>query len=150
MLLEDHKRRIAGKYIPKMLQFKFASSHLSSSSDGGVADPAGEKSESGERPDKSENPKAGVAGLRPSGIAQQLGHLQPVVREVVDDEDQGAHPVHVVAPAEGEQGEGGHVVDEHLPEVLDAHIKSNVDCFSYLSLHVKELGKEEGPVEGHL
>ena len=86
---------------------KFASLNLSSSCDGGVANPAGEKSEAGERPDKSENPKAGVTGLGPSGIPQQLGHLQPVVRKVVDDEDQGAHPVHVVAPAEREEGQGG-------------------------------------------
>lgn len=109
------------KCIPKVLQLKFASLNLSSSCDGGVANPAGEKSEAGERPDKSENPKAGVTGLRPSGIAQQLGHLQPVVRKVVDDEDQGAHPVHVVAPAEREEGQGGQVVDEHLPEVLGSH-----------------------------
>ena len=98
-----------------------ASSNLSCSLDGGVANPAGEKSKPGECPNKCEDPEAGVAGLRPSGVAQELCHLQPVVREVVDDEDQGAHPVHVVAPAEGEEGQGGHVVDEHLPEVLDAH-----------------------------
>ena len=95
--------------------------YLSCSCDRGVANPAGKKSESGERPDECEDPKAGVAGLCPSGIPQQLGHLQPVVSEVVDDEDQGAHPVHVVAPAEGEEGKGGQVVDEHLPKVLHTH-----------------------------
>ena len=46
-----------------------------------------------------------------------------MVSEVVDDEDQGAHPVHVVAPAEGEEGKGGQVVDEHLPKVLSPHVK---------------------------
>ena len=78
--------------------------NLSSSCNSGVANPAGEKSESRERPDEGEDPEAGVAGLRPPGVPQQLGHLKPVVGEVVDDEDEGAHAVHVVAPAEGEQG----------------------------------------------
>ena len=105
---------------PTTSDTNFASSNLSSSCDGGVANPAGEKSKPGECPDKCEDPEAGVAGLCPSGVAQKLRHLEPVVRKVVDDEDQGAHPVHVVAPAEGEEGQGGHVVDEHLPEVLDA------------------------------
>ena len=41
-----------------------------------------------------------------------------MICKVMDEKDQGAHPVHVVGPAEDEQGQGGNVVDEHLPEVL--------------------------------
>ena len=115
--------------LPTTSDTNYASSNLSSSCDGGVANPAGEKSKSGECPNKCEDPEAGVAGLCPSGVAQKLRHLEPVVREVVDDEDQGAHPVHVIAPAEGEEGQGGHVVDEHLPEVLDAHQVQRQLCF---------------------
>ena len=107
------------------------SSNLSSSCDSGVANPAGEKSESRECPDESEDPKTGVAGLCPPGVAQQLGHLKPVVGEVVDDEDEGAHAVHVVGPAEGEQGQGGHVVDEHLPEVLHPNILSPTPTIAF-------------------
>ena len=71
-----------------------------------------------------------------SGVFAQLGQLHPVVGQVVDHEDEGAHPMHLIAPAECEKSEGGNVVDEHLPEVF--------------SLHVGELGDQEGPVEGHL
>ena len=41
-----------------------------------------------------------------------------MISEVVDEDDEGANPVHLRGPAEGEEGEGGEVVDEHLPPVL--------------------------------
>ena len=69
------------------------------------------------------------------GISRHLGQLHPVVRHVVDQNDQGANPVHLSGPAEREEGEGGQVVDEHLHEVLP--------------LDIRELGEEEGPVESH-
>ena len=71
-----------------------------------------------------------------SGIFEQLGQLHPVVGKVVDHKNKGAHPMHLVAPAEGEKSQGGNVMDEHLPKVF--------------SLHVRELGEQHGPVKGHL
>ena len=121
--------------------------YLSSLRCGGVDDPGGEDAEAGVRPRQAEHHKGDVtAFLRTRGqfptivhhisrVLGQLGQLHPVVGQVVDDEDKGAHPVHVVAPAEGEQGEGGDVVDEHLQEVF--------------SPHVTELGHQKRKVEGH-
>ena len=54
----------------------------------------------------------------------------------MDQDDQGANSVHLCGPAEGEEGEGGEVVDEHLSEVFP--------------LDIRELGEEERPVESHL
>ena len=54
----------------------------------------------------------------------------------MDNEDEGAHPDKVGGPGEHDQGDGGLVVDEHLPEVFP--------------LDVKELAEGEGPVECHL
>ena len=54
----------------------------------------------------------------------------------MDEDDEGANPVHLSGPAEGEESQGGQVVDEHLGEVFP--------------LHVRELREEEGPVESHL
>ena len=45
-------------------------------------------------------------------------------------------PGEIAGPWEGEEGDGGDVVDEHLCEVLP--------------LHVRPLGDGEGPVEGEL
>ena len=45
-------------------------------------------------------------------------------------------PGEVAGPGEGEEGDGGDVVDEHLHKVLP--------------LHVEELHDGEGPVEGEL
>lgn len=59
-----------------------------------------------------------------------------MISEVVDEDDEGANPVHLRGPAEGEEGEGGEVVDEHLSEVFP--------------LHIGELCEKEGPVESHL
>ena len=59
-----------------------------------------------------------------------------MISKVVDEDDEGADPVHLSGPAESEQGEGGEVVDEHLGEVFP--------------LHIRELCEEEGPVESHL
>ena len=92
-----------------------------------------------------------------SGVLAHLGQLHPVVGKVVHHEDEGTHSVHLVAPAgdqdqheggfstrenlysplpEGEQGQGGEVVDEHLPKVF--------------ALHIGELGHQKRPVERHL
>ena len=86
----------------------------------------------------SENPVGNYLLCRHliSGIFAQLGQLHPVVRQVVDHKNKGAHPMHLVAPAEGEKSEGGNVVNEHLPKVF--------------ALHVGELGEQEGPVKSHL
>ena len=125
-------------------------SDLRSARGGGVDDPGREESEPGEGPGEGEHHERGVAGGVPAGVAEELGQLEPVVGEVVDQEDQGAHPVHVVGPAEGEQGQGRHVVDEHLPEVLEQDWPGFQMVLDHLSLDIKELGDEEGPVEGHL
>ena len=54
----------------------------------------------------------------------------------MDDKDEGANPGEVAGPAEGHQGNGGDVVDKHLPEVL--------------TLHIIKLRKAQGPVETQL
>ena len=74
-----------------------------------------------------------------SCVLGHLGQLHPVVSEVVHQDHQRSDPAnmednkylvdrrieevscspeHLRGPAEGEQGEGGEVVDEHLPPVL--------------------------------
>ena len=58
-----------------------------------------------------------------SSIFTQLGEFHPVVGEVMDHENKGAHAMHLVAPAESEKGKGGEMVDEHLPEVFPLHIE---------------------------
>ena len=37
----------------------------------------------------------------------------------MDTQYERPYPHHVVAPGEEHEGEGGHVVDHHLPEVLE-------------------------------
>ena len=54
----------------------------------------------------------------------------------MDDHDQGAHPEEVGRPGEHDQGNGGLVVDKHLPKVL--------------SLNIKELTETQRPVKGQL
>ena len=54
----------------------------------------------------------------------------------MDDEDECSHPDEVRGPGEHDEGDGGLVVDEHLPEVLP--------------LDIEELTEGQGPVEGHL
>ena len=71
-----------------------------------------------------------------SSIFTQLGEFHPVVGEVMDHENKGAHAMHLVAPAESKKGEGGEMVDEHLPEVF--------------SLYVKKLKDGERPIERQL
>ena len=41
-----------------------------------------------------------------------------MISKVMNEKHQRAHPVHVIGPAEDKQGKGGHMVDEHLPEIL--------------------------------
>ena len=52
-------------------------------------------------------------------ISSKLGELQPMISKVMNEKHQKAHPVHVIGPAEDKQGKGGHMVDEHLPEILN-------------------------------
>ena len=104
----------------------------------------------GYHPDGCEDDQHRLAGPAVLGVPQQLGQLQQRISAVVDDEDESSYSDEMSCPAEHNEGDGGLVVDEHLPEVLDAH---QVQCqllVSYLSLHVKELSKEKGPVERHL
>ena len=54
----------------------------------------------------------------------------------MDEDDEGANPVHLCGPAESEESQGGQVMDEHLSEIF--------------SLHIRELCEEERPVESHL
>lgn len=54
----------------------------------------------------------------------------------MNEQNEGADPGEVDGPAEDHESDGGHVVKKHLPKVL--------------SLHVVELGDEEGPVEAQL
>ena len=65
------------------------------------------------------------------------------------------HPMHVVAPAQRQQGQRGQVVDKHLPKILNGYKSGeHILCFrsdlsAHLSFHIKELGEKERPVEGH-
>ena len=85
-------------------------------------------------PDGGEHHEHGLADLVVVGVPQQLGQLQQRVTAVVDDHDECPHPDEVSRPGEHDEGDGGHVVEEHLPEVLP--------------LNVKELAEAQGPVEG--
>ena len=54
----------------------------------------------------------------------------------MDQDDEGANSVHLCGPAESEESKSGEMMDEHLSEVFP--------------LHIRELCKEERPVESHL
>ncbi len=59
-------------------------------------------------------------------------HLEKYVGYVVNDEDERADPGEVAGPGEAHEGNGGQVMNEHLPEVLP--------------LHVEKLGDHQRPV----
>ena len=89
-------------------------------------------------------------------IVEELCGFQEGIRKVVDKEDKGAAsdflidhhwsliskvktrspPGEVAGPREAEEGDGGEVVDKHLPEVF--------------SLHVEKLHDGQRPVESQL
>ena len=45
----------------------------------------------------------------------------------MEDHHQGAYPGEVGCPGEHDQGDGGDVVDQHLPKVFPLHIKELAD-----------------------
>ena len=63
-------------------------------------------------------------------------YLEPVVAAVVDDEHERADAYEIDNVGEGEQENGGNVMNEHFPEVL--------------AFHIDELGEDQRPVEGQL
>ena len=65
-----------------------------------------------------------------------MAYLQEDISDVVNDEHKGPDSGEVARPAESHERDGGHVMDEHLPEVLP--------------LHVEELRNAERPVEAQL
>ena len=102
--------------------------------EGGVEDPVGIDATPGDYPGDGEQDEDSVAGSLVSGVAEHLGQLEQVVGAVVDDEDEAADPVGVGRPGEHHQGDGGVVVDEHLPEVLPPHVKELTEaatCFTF-------------------
>ena len=90
----------------------------------------------GYHPDRCEDDQNSLAGPAVLGVSEELGQFQQRVATVVDDEDKSSDPDKVSGPAEANEGDGGLVVDEHLPEIF--------------SLHIEELTEGEGPVESHL
>ena len=50
-------------------------------------------------------------------------HLQEDVSTVMDSQDQGSDSGQVAGPGEGHERDGGHVMDEHLPEVFPLHVE---------------------------
>ena len=87
-------------------------------------------------PDWSEDHENSLTGFGVVCISEKLGQLEQGVPDIMDNEDEGAHPDKVGGPGEHDQANGGLVVDEHLPEVFP--------------LDIKELADGEGPVECHL
>ena len=87
-------------------------------------------------PGRGEDDQHGLAGAVVVGVAEELGHLEQGVAAVVHDHHEGPHPHEVGRPGEHDQGDGGLVVDEHLPEVFP--------------LHIEELAEAQGPVERQL
>ena len=86
---------------------------------------------------------------------EELGGFEEGVGKVVNDEDKSTAsgelrccqnqfklnyswypPGEVAGPGEAEEGDGGEVVDEHLPKVF--------------ALHIKKLQDRQGPVESQL
>lgn len=62
-------------------------------------------------------------------------YLQENIRTIVHDQHQRPNAMQIANPAEGQQQQCDHVMDEHLPKVL--------------ALDVEELGDGQRPVEGH-
>lgn len=87
-------------------------------------------------PGRGEDDQHGLAGAVVVSVAEELGHLEQGVAAVVHDHDEGPHPHEVGRPGEHDEGDGGLVVDEHLPEVFP--------------LHIEELAEAQGPVERQL
>ena len=53
----------------------------------------------------------------------KMVHLQEDVSTIMDSQNQGPDPGQVAGPGEGHESDGGHVMDEHLPEVLPLHVE---------------------------
>ena len=87
-------------------------------------------------PDGGEDDQHRLAGPAVLGVPEQFGQLQQRISAVVDDEDESSYSDKVSCPAEHDEGDGGLVVNEHLPEVLP--------------LDIKELAEGKRPVESHL
>ena len=50
-------------------------------------------------------------------------HLQQDVGTIVDAQNEGSDPGQVAGPGQGHESDGGHVMDEHLPEVFPLHVE---------------------------
>jgi len=92
-----------------------------------VEDPGRKYTTSCDDPSNSKEAEKDVTAVLEAGVLQKFGKLQQVVGAVVHQNYQGAHPGEVSCPGEGDEGDGGVVVDEHLPEVLALHVKELAD-----------------------
>ena len=50
-------------------------------------------------------------------------HLQQDVGTIMDAQNEGPDPGQVAGPGQGHESDGGHVMDEHLPEVFPLHVE---------------------------
>ena len=51
-----------------------------------------------------------------------MSYLKEDVSAIMDGKNEGSDPGEVAGPGEGHESDGGHVMDEHLPEVLSLDV----------------------------